>query len=299
MSTASFPESEDVGEFYEFYGSRERALEDFRVELELCRRVSQIDKRPFFLTERLAKWFRSPSSSNQDGESKGTNAGRLLLIVSDSVERPNFVPTLLEHMADDDNQCWLRVFAILLQLDLGRIDPDSSAGRAHLGHAKMLNRFFHTGLLDRKLPIGENDLFKEISNTFSMETGEAKEFAQQFWRLQWEFCTRDAFDNAYNRTYGFDKMILPICTIDAVKPGGSGRIFQVEVPVECIPDSLARKITARPYRKDDPQGEVSRIDRHPARAACLLRPVLLTTFCCRGSPVPAIRSQGPGQPRGL
>ncbi len=221
------------------------ALDEFRAQLAVCTRDSAIDRRPFILTRRLAKWFRD--SPAHGAPLKESNAARLLRLVS---VRPPVVSELLGHMEDTDGLCRLRVFAILLQLDLEALDT-------HLTRARMLGRLSDAGILDRKLPMDEGYLYERI-RALGIDEKDAKDFAGSFWRHQWAFCASAAFDDSYNTTHGSGEMILPICTMEPVKLDGPKRVFHIEVPVECVPDSLAHKITAKPHRRESPAGEVSR-----------------------------------------
>jgi hypothetical protein len=206
-------------------------VEDFRRQLALCRRISIIDGRPFILAKRLLDWFRSKPTPT------GTNASRVLSAVcgSHDVLNPHLHSTLLANM--DTHQPgvkkWLKTFAILLQLGRGRF----------------IGRFWTAKLCDDRMPISKEQL-RDAWLEFGLHVEEAEKLANSFRVLQLELHTVNAFDETRGTIYTHENVILPFTSKETARVGGSGSIFNVLVPVECIHTTLGSKIKADPFEME-------------------------------------------------
>lgn len=218
------------------------ALEDFKAVLESCKRTSviHVPPRDFILVDGLLEWYRS----EPEHEPGTTNAGRLLRAVLVHGSRdpipPKLIQDLLQAMTPGED-CWLMVFTILLQLRKG----------------KYIGRFCDSRIRDHRLPLSLGDLCTyiwEIPGFLSHEERqEPEQFARQFAELQHQLCTQNSLDSENGR---IDPMgILPICTMDPIKPGS--RVYQIEIPHECVPNKIVKRIKPKPHEKEDKNGEVS------------------------------------------
>jgi hypothetical protein len=212
-----------------------RPIEDFQRQLESCRRTSKLDGRDFILASVMSDWFRSPLEP--DGTL--TNAERVLNAVYTTSDRqPNMLNQLLKHTAENDEKCWLRTFTILLQMKLG-----------NLTMGRLINRFYDHAMLDLKLPFGKDSLFKHF-HFIGFPRDEAQRLAVEFWTLQYELCTQKLLNEAYGQIFTYGEDILPITDMFSVREGGSGILQGIEVPYDCLPQSLKDKIRNKTYRSD-------------------------------------------------
>jgi hypothetical protein len=211
-------------------------LEEFYALLEACKMKSVIHTphREFIQVSRLLTWFRS----HWKHETRKTNAGRVLMAVYDSNDPPNLIHDLLQVMMPGE-QCWLKIFIILLQLNKGTY----------------IEKFWNLGIVDQRLPIGAEELRSKIYNMFGPLDDEAYKFANDFFELQFQLLAKDSLDSTNGRI--LDPVhILPVCKMDPIKPGGSGKIFQIEVPCDCVCTNILKKIRSKPYKKDGQDGQV-------------------------------------------
>jgi hypothetical protein len=219
-------------------------VDDFYRQWDLCRRFSAIDGRPFILAKRLLDWFPTYPTPN------ATNAGRVLSAVcgSNDHRHPNLHYTLLTNMdiRKPDVKRWLKTFAILLQL----------------GRGKFIGRFWTAKLCDDRMPISNEDL-RTAWLDFGFPEDEAQDLANRFRDLQLQLHTINAFYDTNGTSYTHDTMILPFTTKEAARVGGSGSIFNVSVPVECIHKTLTEKIKAKPFPIER-EGEEGEVFRFPA-----------------------------------
>ena len=211
-------------------------LDEFKRVLKSFKRPSVIHKpdREFILVNRLLAWFRSASANAPDT----TNAGCLLWAVYGSETRPNQINNLLSAMKPGKG-CWLKVFAILLQLEKGHL----------------VELFYRDRMLDRSLPISETDLrdYARQQTGLLSEGEEHSNFATRFNKLQHQLLTQDALDIENGRIR--PHFILPVCTREPVKDNNQ-KIFQIEVPLECVPEKIIKRIKTKPHWKGDKDGEV-------------------------------------------
>jgi len=217
------------------------SLGPFNKQLQACRRRSTIDGRPFILASRLIDWLRSPV----DDPNASTNAGRILNEVyprSDELD-PKMRTRLLSFSDDSNSKCWLRIVTILLQMP------------AYLrSFAEIIKIFHELGISDLKLPIDKQDtnITRQLKN-FVFTSQATTDFINEFDRLQWELVCDKAFDEDHIDGYPHPHlgMILPVTGKECTKQGGQGAIFMIEVPAECLPQTLSEKMRRKPYAKDD------------------------------------------------
>ena len=88
----------------------------------------------------------------------------------------------------------------------------------------------------------------------------ATKFAKDFFVLQYQLCTTDTLDSTHGRTLP-PVNILPFCKMDPIKPG-SRKIYQIEVPRECIPNNILQRVRGRPYKGDE-DGKVRQFASSP------------------------------------
>lgn len=256
------------------------AIEDFEHKLKEAQRFSALSTsqdnvpRRFVLASRVSDWFRS---APRDGTDDSTNAARVLSAVLGPNAQPNERHLLLRTMDRDDNLCWLRVFTILLQI---KYEGENMG--------KYITRFYNRPVVDRHL--GHKYIHSDVANIFyGIELvkyrSDAEKLATEFCSLQWELCTGSVFDGARNREWEYDCTIIPITNMIPLKEGGTGKVFIVEVPRECIPKRLEDRMSLKLYTRfnDDgtPEGEVS--DEHIIPIFLNIKFVIHTTVSNRYS----------------
>ncbi|KAJ0103838.1 uncharacterized protein J7T55_000466 [Diaporthe amygdali] len=226
----------------------QNALDDFKRELEKAQRWSIIDDRRFILASRIANWLRTSPDGNAPDSS--TNARRILkALYGPNHGRPDEIDWLLIHMGQDNKECWLRIFTILLQME-------------HNGQnmGKHVNAFFKQKILDTSIGHLTDSSLWDIFHQVGFDLANSKRLAAEFSDLQWELCTREAFDKVFGRFYDHgSKMIIPVTRKVLLKEGGTGTLYIIEVPRECIPHTLAKEIEGRHYTRyneDGTEGEV-------------------------------------------
>lgn len=228
----------------------QNAIDDFEYELKAARRRSVIDDRHFILASRIAHWLRAPPDDHAtpDGSS---NARRILETLYGPFHgRPDEINWLLDHMEKNNTDCWLRIFTILLQME-------------HHGEnmGKHIYAFFKQKILDTSIGQLTESRLEPIFKDIGFSRCDSEKLATEFSRLQWELCTRDAFDKVFGRFYDYGKdWIIPITKKVLLKEGGTGTLYIVEVPSECVPMDLAKEIEGRQYIRyndDGTEGEVS------------------------------------------
>lgn len=236
----------------EQYG--QSAIDDFRHELKAARRRSVIDDRYFILTSRIAHWLRAPPDGHAtpDGSS---NARRILeALYGPNHGRPDEINLLLDHMKEDNTHCWLRIFTILLQME-------------HSGQnmGKHICAFFKQRILDKSIGQLTESHLEPMFRDIGFSRNDSERLAAEFSWLQWELCTREAFDKVFGRFYDYGKdWIIPVTKKVLLKEGGTGILYIVEVPSECVPVALAKEIEGRQYiryNEDGTEGEVSHMPR--------------------------------------
>ncbi|KAH7419607.1 hypothetical protein BKA64DRAFT_21601 [Cadophora sp. MPI-SDFR-AT-0126] len=208
-------------------------LEEFEDVLEACRRESVIHDPPrkFIIAIRLLEWFRSECEPNR------TNAGRILMAIHHSYP-PNFIKNLLNTMGPGE-ECWLKVFTILLMLKRG----------------KDIGTFLKMGILDKRLPITEDHLLEKLQNILGRPLNEGnRQFATDFTSLQYQLLTTDSLDSENGRVLD-SRIILPVCRYEPIKPDGSEKIFQIEIPCRSIPSKILKNVKAKPKRTAEDDDE--------------------------------------------
>ncbi|KAK9802150.1 hypothetical protein SCARD494_00083 [Seiridium cardinale] len=215
------------------------AIDDFRHQLEKARRQSAIDGRHFIITKRIIDWFMSPCVG---AELPGcTNAVHVLRAVCGIDKNPREKSSLLNHANPEDPKCWLRTFAILLQLDYKG---------ANMG--KHIHRFFELDVLDSRLGHSVRaHLADVVFPDLMIPEDDAELLARRFDELEWQLCTDTTLDGPRNRLYRHGKKkILPITQKVPLKEGGTSIIYMIEVPSECVPPSLASKLKRTPHKTE-------------------------------------------------
>lgn len=162
-------------------------------------------------------------------ESKKTNAGRVLMAVYKQEPPVNLAPKLLRSMSGED--CWLKVFIILLQLN----------------KASDIQHFWDHGILDRHLPMSREELPGRLDEVLRHYSGEDRpNFIQDFFHLQHALCTDDSLDSASGKILE-STAILPFYQVETVNADGTGNIHQIRVPPECIPSRIRKNMRTDPY----------------------------------------------------
>jgi hypothetical protein len=132
-------------------------------------------------------------------------------------------------------ECWLKVFTILLQMDMGH----------------HIDELWRNHFVDRRLPFSKEECGK-ISRLLQLDSADT--FANNFFELQYQLCAEESLDSPNGQM--LDSMrILPVCKLEPVKPDRTV-IFLIEVPHECIPKTVEEKIKRKPRRKGGKNGEV-------------------------------------------
>ncbi|KAH6661991.1 hypothetical protein B0J14DRAFT_311849 [Halenospora varia] len=164
-------------------------LEEFKQVVQECTRESVIHERsrPFILMNRLSEWYQRQSNDDP----KNSNAGRLLRAVYRDNDPPNLIHQLLLAI-EPGHRCWLKVFTILMDL----------------GKGEYIGQFWDSGLLDRRLPIAEDVLYKELAHIWRWNSDENRDFARQFCHFQHRLCTIDLLD-AEGGEYSNQKQSFP------------------------------------------------------------------------------------------
>jgi hypothetical protein len=204
-----------------------KILQEFRRQLEACRLVSAFERRKFILVPCLLSWF-----------GQGDNAKLLLTEVWDPKEATlpsHHRQTLLGNIGQ--RKCWLKVFTVLVQMK-------DSKGK---GLGQHIKHFWFNDHYDSKIPMSLDTLRDQFKG-IGFDKTEAARLAEDFHALQLELCT-DSLENPYNKTFGFNRKPLPITDKEKINEGSIGKVYQVEVPCECIPKSLSDKISINPYSK--------------------------------------------------
>ena len=216
------------------------AKDEFDEQLEAATRTSAIDYRKFVLASRVTAWFRR---STDDGV---TNAVRVLnLMEQGGGDTPRQFYRLLEHMDKSDEKCWLRTFTILLQI--------TRSNGENMG--EYILRFFHLDILDRRLgTLTKPELENKVAQLLSSSKAEHKLISGRIWELQWQMCTVKAFHETIKQIFAPGEMILPVTKQILIKKGGTGAIYMIEVPWECVHQSLAAKLKRKPYINYDADG---------------------------------------------
>jgi hypothetical protein len=227
------------------------ALEDFKRELEAAQRFSVIDKRRFILASRISQWLRAPHHGSAT-PAGSTNARRILeTLYGQNHDGHDEIDVLLEHMAKENNDCWLRVFAILLQM----VHNGQNMGR-------YIYALFKQQILDKSIGrLTDSDLEYAL-NEAGFGEAESKRLASQFMTLQWELCTRESLHTLGRSFTHGRKMIIPVTRKVLLKEGGTGKLYIIEVPTECIPSALTKEIEGKHYTRyneDGTEGEVSEL----------------------------------------
>lgn len=220
------------------------AIDEFKRKLHDSRRQSAIDNRWFILASRIANWLRSPPDGHATAE--GTpNARRILEeLYGPKHGRPDEIDRLLKHMGQDNKECWLRVLTILLQME-------------HDGQnmGKHIYEFFKQKILDTSIGKLTESYLEPKFRHMKIDPNERSRLAREFSRLQWELCTRDTFDQVHGCVYEYGReWIIPVTEKNPLKEGGTGTLYIVEVPSECIPSALAEQIGGRQYTRINENG---------------------------------------------
>lgn len=231
----------------------QNALDDFKRELETAQRWSIIDDRRFILASRISHWLRAPCDGNATPEGS-TNARRILeALYGPNHDRPAEIDLLLGHMAQDNKDCWLRIFAILLQME-------------HNGQnmGKHIYALFKQKILDASIGhLTESHLESMFNDVLvGFDDTDSKRLASQFTSLQWELCTRETLHTQGRVFTHGSNMIIPVTKKILLKEGGTGMLYIVEVPTECIPLTLTEEIEGKHYTRyneDGTEGEVSQM----------------------------------------
>lgn len=232
----------------------QNALEDFKHELEAAQRWSIIDDRRFVLASRISHWLRAPYGG--DSTSAGsTNARRILeALYGPDHDGHDEIDLLLEQMEKERKECWLRVFAILLQMN-----------RNGQNMGRYIFALFRQKISDTSIGHLTNNDISQLESVFceqGFDETESKSLVSQFTTLQWELCTREAL-HTQGRIYTHgSNMIIPVTDKILLKEGGTGKLYIVEVPTECIPPTSAQEIQGKHYTRyneDGTEGEVSEL----------------------------------------
>ena len=212
------------------------AKEEFDEELEAATRISAIDNRKFILASRITAWLRRSNYGV-------TNAVRVLnCMVQGEGDKPRQFERLLIHMDDSDEKCWLRTFAILLQITRSNGD--------NMG--EHIVRFFNLDILDHRLgTLTKSDLRNIVAQLLKIPKSEQNIISDAIWELQWQMCTVKAFHETFKRIFAPGEMILPVTKLTLIKKGGTGAIYMIEVPWECVHQRLADKLKRKPYANYD------------------------------------------------
>ncbi|KAL2075033.1 hypothetical protein VTL71DRAFT_8813 [Oculimacula yallundae] len=220
------------------------SLEEFEAMLADCKRKSVIHKPPreFVIETRLLAWFREEFAPGR------TNAGRLLQDVYGTNHPPNLIKNLLFVMNTAED-CWLIVFAILLQLKKGRY----------------IETFWRIRILDRSLPITQDNLRSSLNDTFEGDWNEEQErFVEGFFSLQYQLLTTCSLNFVDGGVFD-PNIILPVLTYEPVNNNkqqqlelGPEKVFQIEVPYECIPKKILQNVKSKPYKMADNDNECHR-----------------------------------------
>lgn len=239
------------------------AIDEFQDKLHDARRHSAIDNRCFILASRIANWLRSSPDGHATPE--GTpNARRILEeLYGPKHDRPFEIELLLKDMGQDNKHCWLRIFTILLQMEYNG---------QNMG--KHIYEFFTQKILDTDIGKLTESYLEPFFRHIGIYPNDCNRLAREFARLQWELCTRDTFDQVYGRLGDYERgWIIPVTKKIPLKVGGTGTLYIVEVPSECIPSALARQIEGRQYPSYNEdgrnEGEVSQGSTPDAAVICI------------------------------
>jgi len=216
------------------------AKHEFDEQLQAATRISAVDNRKFILDSRVTAWLRRSTNNGV------TNAARVLnLTVQGGGDTPRQFDRLLGHMGEADGKCWLRTFAILLQINCSNGE--------NMG--KHIVRFFHLDILDYRLGTLTKEELKNIAKHLDIIKSEHDFITDRIWELQWQMCTVKAFDETFKQIFPPGQMILPVTKQALIKKGGTGAIYMIEVPWECVHRSLAVKVKRKPYDNYDEDGK--------------------------------------------
>lgn len=162
--------------------------------------------REFTLIDRLQDWLRSPVGG------EGTHADRLLRVAYDYRNKPG-VPMTTDKLKPGDD-CCLLVFCILQRI-----------GRGNLIHI-----FSRKGKVDRLLPIPRAHLEAIANDEHDADLSSA------FFELQHRF--RPARFDLHGRTDWDEDIVVPIYQKNAIKAGGTARLWQIDIPEEFVGQTL-------------------------------------------------------------
>ncbi|KAH6656535.1 hypothetical protein BKA67DRAFT_531800 [Truncatella angustata] len=221
-------------------------IQEFLAQIKAAKRTSAIDDRDFILASRILQWFRSPSPKDKSFTGRN-NAARVLHAVCGVDDTPHRNTKLLDHI-NNDSRCWLRTFAVLLQMD----HEDQNMGR-------YIHRFAELDFLDQRLgcPVKDN-LKEEVLQYLNISPPDAERLAKEFEDLQWQLYTDTTLNEADNQVYHYGtRKILPITQKVVLTEGDTSAIYQIEVPCECIPPSLAARVKRKPY--STPRGKAQQM----------------------------------------
>lgn len=161
----------------------------------------------FILVDRLHDWLRSPVGG------EGTHADRLLHRVAYSDRNLPGVP-LPSDKFKRGHDCCLLVFCILQRIQRG----------------DLIHVFSRKGKVDRLLPIPWHDL-EVIANE-----EHDSDLPSAFFELQHRF--RPAKFDLHGSTEWDENMVVPIYEKNAIKAGGTAKLWQIDVPEEFVGQSL-------------------------------------------------------------
>lgn len=127
-----------------------------------------VDDCRFVLASRIANWPRAPTdgSATTDGS---TNARRILeALYGPNHGRPDEIDRLLINMGQDNGDCWLLIFTILLQME-------------HNGQnmGKHINAFFTQKILDAGIGHLAEIRLESMFMDIGFDTGDSKRLATQ------------------------------------------------------------------------------------------------------------------------
>ena len=184
----------------------EAIVQEFEGKLNEYTRTAAC-KRRFVHVERLLDWLRSPD------ESHVSHANHLLHVAYS--KRTSFLPIAIEKFQPGDD-CCLLVFCILHMINCeNKIDV-----------------FVRRRNIDRLLPLR----WDSVQDTFRAAGVENQDLPSRFYELQYLFCPAK-FEMHGDDVWG-EEVVIPICTKNSIKKGGTAELWQISVPEEFVGPSL-------------------------------------------------------------
>jgi len=131
----------------------------------------------------------------------------------------------------------------------------------HPDAGRCIEHFKTHGLTDVKLPIPKDHIttlyqHKNVRRLFSDKT-ELERLASEFVDKQWAFCPIRLCLRMHPTLE--EKRVVPICRKKAIKAGGSGKVWRIDVQEEFVDESLRVEVASEPlnYHIDKDYGPVS------------------------------------------